>query len=219
MLPKRPLAVETCNTYTPSSGASVFSESACSEHSFPSYCFFLRIETTCLQRPLLFAPRGGRFGQVFLYSHKLRDVFHSGPCIIIIRFWSFLPFLFFLSMSLRAPESYAWSISMIVGVSQAKSKLCSYQITDAHCTVWLFHVNLHEDYMYWHCCNFSLDTATFTTLDKKKHPPRDSGREEHCSILWYHAWSQAISAGQSQPRISVTFALRWSRVIELDITW
>ena len=39
-LPKRPLAVETCNTYTPSSGASVFSESACGEHSFPSYCFF-----------------------------------------------------------------------------------------------------------------------------------------------------------------------------------
>ena len=35
-LPKRPLAVETCNTYTPSSGASVSSESACGEYSFPS---------------------------------------------------------------------------------------------------------------------------------------------------------------------------------------
>ena len=43
-------------------------------------------------------------------------------------------------------------------------------------------------------------------------------REEHCLILWYHAWSRAISAGQGHPRLSATFALRWSHVIEHDIT-
>ena len=38
---KQPLAVETWNnTYTPSSGASVFFESACGEHSVFLYCFF-----------------------------------------------------------------------------------------------------------------------------------------------------------------------------------
>ena len=39
-LPKQPLAVETCNTHTPSSGASVFSESACGKNSISVYCFF-----------------------------------------------------------------------------------------------------------------------------------------------------------------------------------
>ena len=26
----------------------------------------------------------------------------------------------------------------------------------------MFHVNLHEDYMYLHCSNLSLNTAAFT---------------------------------------------------------
>ena len=53
---------------------------------------------------------------------------------------------------------------------------------------------------------------------KKKNHPRDSWQEEHCSILWYHAWSRAISAGQGHSRLSATFALRWSRVVEHDNT-
>ena len=46
---------------------------------------------------------------------------------------------------------------------------------------------------------------------KKKNHPRDLGQEEHCSILWYHAWSRAISAGQLS---RLNFALHWLRMIE-----
>ena len=35
----------------------------------------------------------------------------------------------------------------------------------------IFHVILHEDYMYLHCSNFSLDTAAFTKpVDFKVEP-------------------------------------------------
>ena len=42
-----------------------------------SHCFNvwnLRIEATCLQRPFLFAPRGGRFAQVLLYKNTPETV-------------------------------------------------------------------------------------------------------------------------------------------------
>ena len=62
----------------------------------------------------------------------------------------------------------------------------------------------------------SLCCTVGTTLAKKKnHPWR---REERCSILWYYARWRTISAGQSHPRLSATFALRWPCVIEHDIT-
>ena len=48
---------------------------------------------------------------------------------------------------------------------------------------------------------------------QKKNHPRDSWREEHCSILWYYARWRTVNAGQSHPRLSKTFALRWSCVI------
>ena len=53
---------------------------------------------------------------------------------------------------------------------------------------------------------------------QKKNYPRDSRREERCSILRYHARWRTSNAGQSHPRLSATFALRWSRLIEHDIT-
>ena len=45
-----------------------------------------------------------------------------------------------------------------------------------------------------------------TILDKKKQKknhPRDSRREECCSILWYHARWRTINAGQSLPSATV----------------
>ena len=57
-----------------------------------------------------------------------------------------------------------------------------------------------------------------TTLDKKKNHHRDSRREERsstCDIMLDHARS---AQGKSDPRLSATFALRWSRLIEHDIT-
>ena len=57
-----------------------------------------------------------------------------------------------------------------------------------------------------------------TTLAKKKNHPRDSRREERCStcdIMLDHARSaQGKSRGQSR----IGLALRWSRLIEHDIT-
>ena len=48
---------------------------------------------------------------------------------------------------------------LMVSISQAKLKLCSYRITGARCTIW--HVS-RKSTRRLHCSKFSLDTATFT---------------------------------------------------------
>ena len=61
-----------------------------------------------------------------------------------------------------------------------------------------------------------------TTLDKKKKKNhlRDLRWEEHCSILWSCLiTSDQRRACRSDPRLSATFALHWSCVIEHDIRW
>ena len=63
----------------------------------------------------------------------------------------------------------------------------------------------------------SLSPAS-TTLDKKKNHPRDSRWEERCSIVWYHARWRTINAGRKLRTVADDFALRWSCVIEHDIT-
>ena len=57
-----------------------------------------------------------------------------------------------------------------------------------------------------------------TTLDKKKNHHRDSRREERCSTCDIMLDQARSAQGKSDPRLSATFALRWSRQIEHDIT-
>ena len=93
-----------------------------------------------------------------------RHIWHCGdgwPLLermLIILFWSFLPFLFFFPVPSRAWESDIFFKS-IVGVSRAKLKLYSCRITGARCTIW--HVSCKSTQIL-HCSKFSLDTATFT---------------------------------------------------------
>ena len=57
-----------------------------------------------------------------------------------------------------------------------------------------------------------------TTLAKKKNHHRDSRREERCSTCDIMLDQARSAQGKSDPRLSATFALRWSRLIEHDIT-
>ena len=58
----------------------------------------------------------------------------------------------------------------------------------------------------------------YTTLAKKKNHHRDSRREERCSTCDIMLDQARSAQGKSDPRLSATFALRWSRLIEHDIT-
>ena len=62
------------------------------------------------------------------------------------------------------------------------------------------------------------ETSRSTTLDKKKNHHRDSRREERCSTCDIMLDQARSAQGKSDPRLSATFALRWSRLIEHDIT-
>ena len=53
---------------------------------------------------------------------------------------------------------------------------------------------------------------------KKKNHPRDLRREERCSTCDIMLDQARSAQGKSDPRLSATFALRWSRLIEPDIT-
>ena len=70
------------------------------------------------------------------------------------------------------------------------------------------------DLTFW---SFSLCHIS-TTLDKKKNYLRDSRPEECCSIVWYHARSHTISAGQKSRMVADNLASSWSLVIKHDIT-
>ena len=50
----------------------------------------------------------------------------------------------------------------------------------------------------YNCTSMIINQQTSTTMDKKKkkNHPRGSRWEVHCSIVWYHARSHAVSAGQ-----------------------
>ena len=65
----------------------------------------------------------------------------------------------------------------------------------------------------WHWCPSSTMVLPWTKKKKKKNHPRDSRREEHCSISWYHAWSRAMSAGQGHPRLLPCADRAWSSTI------
>ena len=60
--------------------------------------------------------------------------------------------------------------------------------------------------------------STHTTLAKKKNHHRDSRREERCSRCDIMLDQARSAQGKSDPRLSATFAMRWSRLIEHDIT-
>ena len=60
--------------------------------------------------------------------------------------------------------------------------------------------------------------AQSTTLAKKKNHHRGSRREERCSTCDIMLDQARSAQGKSDPRLSATFALRWSRLIEHDIT-
>ena len=64
----------------------------------------------------------------------------------------------------------------------------------------------------------SLSMSDGTTLAKKKNHHRDSRREERCSTCDIMLDQARSAQGKSDPRLSATFALRWSRLIEHDIT-
>ena len=53
----------------------------------------------------------------------------------------------------------------------------------------------------------------------KENHTRDSRREEHCSIMWYHAQSREVRAEQKSWTVADDLALRWLCVIEHDIIW
>ena len=106
------------------------------------FCEFLRFgKNRKIKYPQKFLPTHHDQVPWCVYHHKLRDVFHSGSCIIIL-FRSSLPFLFFLYVPSRPRKSDVWC----------------YRITGARCTMW----HLREDDMYLRCSNFSQDTAPFT---------------------------------------------------------
>ena len=61
-------------------------------------------------------------------------------------------------------------------------------------------------------CSHRPQSTTLNNNNKKNHP-WDLQREEHCSILWYHAWSRAISAGQVHQRLLPCTDRAWSSMI------
>ena len=65
----------------------------------------------------------------------------------------------------------------------------------------------------WRYCNPLL-----LPWPKKKNHHRDSRREERCSTCDIMLDQARSAQGKSDPRLSATFALRWSRLIEHDIT-
>ena len=67
--------------------------------------------------------------------------------------------------------------------------------------------------LYKRCKFCPVFFALSTTLDKKKNHHRNSRREERCStcdIMLDQAWS---AQGKYDPRLSASFALRWSSMI------
>ena len=72
-----------------------------------------------------------------------------------------------------------------------------------------------------HCqgsCTHCTMLKIYYPGQKKKEPsPRFAARRTLFQV-WYHARWRTIKAGQSHPQLSATFALRWSCVIEHDIT-
>ena len=124
MLPKQPLAVETCNTHTPSSGASVFFESACGEHSFSLYCFFSHPPTPLHNSCLSFLFPSVSFGQsTNTTTFRGCSLFHrllSVTLTLLVRHrglwshsfslvWASCPFFLLLS---RGPCSLSFSLSL-----------------------------------------------------------------------------------------------------------
>ena len=85
---------------------------------------------------------------------------------------------------------------------------------------WIQEPSVHtHDASMWKSVSYQPEHKRHTTLDKKKkNHHRDSRREERCStcdIMLDQAWS---AQGKFDPRLSATFALPWSRLIEHDIT-
>ena len=75
--------------------------------------------------------------------------------------------------------------------------------------IWLYP---QHDWTWWQVC------VNYYPGQKKNHP-RESWWEERCStydIMLDH--EQSARRARSDPRLSATFALRWSRMIEHDIT-
>ena len=62
-------------------------------------------------------------------------------------------------------------------------------------------------------CRGVIKTQWYNYPGQKKKEP---SREEHCSIMWCHVRSQAISAEQ---KVADDLALQWPLTIEHDITW
>ena len=69
-------------------------------------------------------------------------------------------------------------------------------------------------------CIVTVHIRAYYYLDKKKkNHPRDSQREERCSTCDIMLDQARSAQGKSDPRLSATFALRWSRLIEHDMRW
>ena len=77
---------------------------------------------------------------------------------------------------------------------------------------------LHFFFKFCTFDNSSHADKDSTTLAKKKNHHRDSRREERCSTCDIMLDQARSAQGKSDPRLSATFALRWSRLIEHDIT-
>ena len=79
----------------------------------------------------------------------------------------------------------------------------------------LAYTSVSMTFSYWDAL---VSFVCCTTLDKKKNHHRDSRREERCSTCDIMLDQARSAQGKSDPRLSETFALRWSRLIEHDIT-
>ena len=120
-LPKQPLAVETCNTHTPSSGASVVAESACGKNRFSVYCFFSHPPTplhkSCLSFLFISVSVGqstnsttfGGGGVLTLSRPSLGHIDPSGAAP-----WALIP-LFLSRVGLAPPLSFSLYLSCTCG--------------------------------------------------------------------------------------------------------
>ena len=99
-------------------------------------------------------------------------------------------------------------------------------MTKAQCTlqahVCTISVNAHTFYAMscvgTQICTMHISVTTYYSGQKKKNHHRGSRREKRCStcdIMFNQARS---TQGKSDPWLSATFALRWLRLIEHDIT-
>ena len=100
--------------------------------------------------------------------------------------------------------STAWNVAVL------NVRSVDWCVTSERCQQMTFRVPMTElgGKMVW----------TTTPAGQKKEPsPRFAARRTLFHV-WYHARWRTINTGQSHPRLSATFALRWLCIIAHDIT-